>query len=277
MPLIIVPTPVGNLSDMTIRGLEELKKADFIACEDTRHTGILLKKYGISAKLLSYHEHNEKSRSDEIMSYLVQGMTVALVSDAGTPGVSDPGYEVIKRAIDEGHDLDVLPGATAVIPALLLSGLSPQPFTFFGFLPDKKGEREQVLEDLKSVPWTIAFYVSPHKVLRHLASMLEKLGDRRASLVREISKIHQQVLRGTLSTLLEAVDEGLKGEMVLVVEGGAPSETVERWEEQAQKLLDAGLSHRDIVSALNTLGVPKNTSKKWLLELKQNSAEQQEV
>lgn len=277
MPLIIVPTPVGNLSDMTIRGLEELKKADFIACEDTRHTGILLKKYGISAKLLSYHEHNEKSRSDEIMSYLAQGMTVALFSDAGTPGVSDPGYEVIKRAIDEGYDLDVLPGATAVIPALLLSGLSPQPFTFFGFLPDKKGEREQVLEDLKSVPWTIAFYVSPHKVLRHLTSMLEKLGDRRASLVREISKIHQQVLRGTLSTLLEAVDEGLKGEMVLVVEGGAPSETVERWEEHAQKLLDAGLSHRDIVSALNTLGVPKNTSKKWLLERKQNSTEQQEV
>ncbi len=277
MPLIIVPTPVGNLSDMTIRGLEELKKADFIACEDTRHTGILLKKYGISAKLLSYHEHNEKSRSDEIMSYLVQGMTVALVSDAGTPGVSDPGYEVIKRAIDEGHELDVLPGATAVIPALLLSGLSPQPFTFFGFLPDKKGEREQLLEDLKSIPWTIAFYVSPHKVLRHLTSMLERLGDRRVALVREISKIHQQVLRGTISTLLNVVDEGLKGEMVLVVEGGAPYETVELWEEQAQKLLDAGLSNRDIVSALNALGVPKNASKKWLLERKQNSAEQQEV
>lgn len=271
MPLIIVPTPVGNLSDMTIRGIEELKKADIIACEDTRHTGILLKKYGVVAKLLSYHEHNEKSRSDEIMIYLAQDKSVALVSDAGTPGVSDPGYEVIKRAIEEGHVIDVLPGATAVIPAVLLSGISPQPFTFFGFLPDKKGEREQALEGLKSVPWTVAFYVSPHKVVRHLSSMLEKLGDRRASLVREISKIHQEVMRGTLSSLLESIDEGIKGEMVLVVEGASSPGKVEQWEEQAEKLLSAGLSHKDIVAALSALGVPKNTSKKWLLERKQDS------
>lgn len=268
MPLIIVPTPVGNLADMTLRGLEELRKADFIACEDTRHTGILLKRYDISAKLLSCHEHNEKSRADEIMSYLVQGKNVALVSDAGTPGVSDPGYEVIKRAIEEGHELDVLPGPTAVIPAILLSGLLPQPFTFFGFLPDKKGEREQVLEDLKAVPWTIAFYVSPHKILRHLTSILERWGDRKASLVREISKIHQEAIRGTLSELVGKVEEGLKGEMVLVVEGAPPSKGEENWEEQAKKLLEAGLSHKDIVSALHTMGVAKNSSKRWLLEQK---------
>ncbi|SMG24264.1 16S rRNA (cytidine(1402)-2'-O)-methyltransferase [Dethiosulfovibrio salsuginis] len=269
MPLIVIPTPVGNLSDITIRGLEELRRADIIACEDTRHTGILLKKYDISCKLISCHQHNEIARADEIMSYLSQGKNVALVSDAGTPGVSDPGYQVIKRAIEDGFVVDVLPGPTAVIPAILMSGLDPQPFTFFGFLPDKKGEREQVLGNLKDSPWTTVFYVSPHKISRHIESMLEVFGDRKAALVREISKIHQEALRGTFTEILHKVEEGLKGEIVLVVEGSNRSDQGRDWEEQAQRLLEAGLSHRDIVSVLSdTMGVPKNRSKKWLLDRK---------
>lgn len=268
MPLIVIPTPVGNLSDITIRGLEELRGADLVACEDTRHTGILLKRYDISCKLISCHQHNEISRADEITTYLSQGKKVALVSDAGTPGVSDPGYEVIKKAIEAGYEVDVLPGPTAVIPAVLMSGLTPQPFTFFGFLPDKKGERDRVLSTLQS-PWTTVFYVSPHKVCRHIESIIEVWGDRRAALVREISKIHQETLRGYLGEILSRAEEGLKGEMVLVVEGQPPLDQGQNWEERAMELVEEGLPDRDIVSYLQeTMGTPKNSVKKWLLDQK---------
>lgn len=271
MPLIVIPTPVGNLGDMTVRGLEELRIADVIACEDTRHTGVLLKKYDISARLISCHEHNEKGRAEEICRLLADGKRVALVSDAGTPGVSDPGYLVIKKAIEDDYDVDVLPGATAFVPAVLMSGLPPQPCLFYGFLPDKKGERDQVLSDMKDVPWTVIFYVSPHKIARHLSSIANQWGDRRAAMVREISKIHQETTRGTLSRIMEAVENGVKGEIVLVVEGASTSTEISNWEERGEALIAMGLSEREVVSALfETMGVPKNSSKKWILERKKS-------
>lgn len=271
MPLIVIPTPVGNMDDITLRALEELDRADVVACEDTRHSGILLKRHGVEARLLSYHKYNEVSRSEEILDLLACDKRVALISDAGTPGISDPGYEVVKKALDEGYDVDVLPGATAFVPALLLSGVAPHPCLFYGFLPDKEGDRSKVLAELKDLPWTQIFYVSPHKVVRHLSSVISVFGDRRGALIREISKIHQEALRGSLSHILEKAASGLKGEMVLVVEGAGPDlgKAELLWKNRALEMIGEGMSRRDVVSVVSEeFGIPKNPVKKWLLEEK---------
>ncbi len=268
MPLIVVPTPVGNLEDMTLRGLRTLSEADVVACEDTRHTGILLHRHGIQAKLLSYHRHNEVSRTRELLSMLREGQTVVLVSDAGTPGISDPGYEIIRSALDAGLAVDVLPGATAFVPALLLSGLPPQPCLFHGFLPDKTGEREKCLRGLSRIPWTLVFYVSPYKVLSHMDHVLAVFGDRPCALIREISKIHQETLRGSLSQVRTQVSDGVKGELVLVVGGASEDQDFEDWRPKARELVDKGLSDREVLAVLIELGVAKNPAKKWILEQK---------
>ncbi|MCF4112993.1 MULTISPECIES: 16S rRNA (cytidine(1402)-2'-O)-methyltransferase [Dethiosulfovibrio] len=268
MPLIVIPTPVGNMDDITLRALEELGKADVVACEDTRHSGLLLKRHGIDARLLSYHKHNEAGRSEELLDLLARDKRVALISDAGTPGISDPGYEIVRKAVDEGFEIDVLPGATAFVPALILSGLPPHPCLFFGFLSDREGDRTRELAGLKDIPWTLVFYVSPHKVVRHLESMISVFGDRKSALVREISKIHQEALRGSLTAVLRKAESGLKGEMVLIVEGGSvDSEDEEaRWKERALDMVQKGMSLKDVTLALSEeLGIPKNPIKKWLL------------
>ncbi|MBQ7151060.1 MAG: 16S rRNA (cytidine(1402)-2'-O)-methyltransferase [Synergistaceae bacterium] len=220
--LTLVPTPIGNLEDITLRALRVLREADLIACEDTRTSGILLKKYNIKKPLTSFHLHNENNKLDLLLKKLHDGENIAVISDAGTPGISDPGWILLKRALEEGLEVDVLPGASAVLPAVLLSGLEPQPFIFLGFPPEKSGRREKFFEGLKDSPFTLCFYISPHKVEKNLNELLKIFGDRPAALVREISKLHQEAIRGTLTSILERVKQGVKGELVLVISPASP-------------------------------------------------------
>lgn len=269
--LCIVPTPVGNLEDMTPRGVRMLAEADFIACEDTRTSMPLLRRYGISKPLVAYHAFNEKGKTESLVERLLRGEKGALISDAGTPGISDPGYELIRRCIDEGVEITVLPGPTAFVPALVLSGLPPYPFLFYGFLPDKQGERERAILSVASAPWTLIFYVSPHKAEKHLLHLCELLGDRRAALVREISKIYEEARRGILSELAESVRGGVKGELVLVVEGSSgergPSIGLPEWRERAADLAAEGVSSKEVVKIVSEeYSVPKNEVKSFLFQ-----------
>jgi len=268
MPLILIPTPIGNMGDITLRALEELKSADLIACEDTRHSGLLLSRYGIKRPLISYQKFNEQARVDELLARLAKGEKIAVISDAGTPGMSDPGYVVLKAAVEAGLPVDVLPGATAFVPAVLLSGLTPHPFSFVGFLPDGKGERIAELERLKSHPFTMVFYLSPHKAARQMEDFLAVLGDRPCALVREISKVYQESRRGTLATVLASLDDGVKGELVLVVAPAAGDENVsdDVWQAEALALRKAGKPVKKIAEELTVkYSAPKNKIKLWLL------------
>ena len=269
--LCIVPTPVGNLEDMTPRGVRMLAEADFIACEDTRTSMPLLRRYGISKPLVAYHAFNEKGKTESLVERLLRGEKGALISDAGTPGISDPGYELIRRCIEEGVEMTALPGPTAFVPALVLSGLPPYPFLFYGFLPDKQGERERAILSVASAPWTLIFYVSPHKAEKHLLHLCELLGDRRAALVREISKIYEEARRGILSELAESVRGGVKGELVLVVEGASgergPSIGLPDWRERAADLAAEGVSSKEVVKIVSEeYSVPKNEVKSFLFQ-----------
>jgi len=268
--LYLVPTPVGNLEDMTPRAVRMLAEADFIACEDTRTSLPLLRRYGVSKPLVAYHAFNEKGKTEALLERLLSGENGALISDAGTPGISDPGYQLIRRCIDEGIEISALPGPTAFVPALVLSGLPPYPFLFYGFLPDKQGERERAILSAAALPWTLVFYVSPHKAEKHLLHLLELLGDRKAALVREISKIYEEARRGTLSYLAESVREGVKGELVLVVEGAAGERErtdLPDWRERAKTLAANGVSSREVVKILaEEYSVSKNEVKSFLFQ-----------
>ena len=269
MPLVIVPTPVGNLEDMTLRGLRELREADLIACEDTRHTLKLLNHFEIKKPLLSCHEHNEAERVQQLMSRLEAGEKVALVSDAGTPGLSDPGSVIIRAAMERGLPYDVLPGANALLPALLLSGLEMDSFLFVGFLKGQQGEKKKRLQELASARETLVFYMSPHRLLRELALMGSVLGDRKAVLVREISKIHQETIKGTLLTFCDTMPEDkIRGEFVCVVEGAGECPVEESgWQEEAMTLAARGDSIKDISALLAPkYAVQKNKIKKFILE-----------
>ena len=267
MPLTLVPTPIGNLEDMTLRALRVLREADIIACEDTRTSGILLRHYDITdKKLISFHVHNENERVNYLLSELRNGKRIAVISDAGTPGISDPGWILLKRALDEGLASDVLPGPSAVIPAVLMSGLTPQPFMFIGFPPEKHNERMKLFESLKNLKSTLCFYVSPHKADKHISDMLAVFGNRKAALIREISKVFQESIRDSLSGILTRISEGVKGELVLVVEGCTDETQNDSWKSEAQRMLDEGLSVKDIVSAIEErYRVPKNEIKKYIL------------
>jgi len=217
----VVATPIGNLGDMTHRAVEVLRAVDIIASEDTRRTRKLLSHYEIRTSLVAYHEHNEERAAAAIVGRIVAGEDVALVSDAGTPLISDPGYRIVELAVSRGVPVLTVPGASAVVAALSVSGLPPMPFHFEGFLPRKTGARRRKLERLDRLGCTLVFYVSPHRVEAVLGDALEVLGDRRAALARELTKVHEEVLRGSLRELLEAsAERALKGEMVLLVEGG---------------------------------------------------------
>ena len=218
--LYFVPTPVGNLKDMTFRAVEILKEVDVILAEDTRNSGILLKHYEIETPMRAYHMHNEHQATDDIVRQLNDGQQIALITDAGTPGISDPGYFLAKACVDHQILIECLPGATAFVPALVVSGLPNNEFTFVGFLPVKKGRKTKI-ESLINEKNTLIFYESPHKISRTLKDLSENFGaDRRASLSREISKKFEETLRGTLAELTEITEKrNLKGEMVLIVEG----------------------------------------------------------
>jgi 16S rRNA (cytidine1402-2'-O)-methyltransferase len=220
--LIVVPTPIGNLGDITARALASLQEADVVYAEDTRRSRALLQHFGIRKPLRSLFVGNEKEKSMLALGDLEVGRTVALVSDAGTPGVSDPGAFLIQAAIAGGVRVEVLPGPQAILPALLLSGLPPAPFTFVGFLPRAPQARRAALAELTRTPWTLVFYEAPHRLGRTLADMLDILGERPAAVVREISKLHEESRRGTLAELARwAQAEEVRGEVAVVVGGGA--------------------------------------------------------
>lgn len=218
--LYLVPTPIGNMGDITARAREVLSQVELIACEDTRHSGGLLKKLDIKKRMISYHEFNERSRADQIARRISEGASVAVITDGGSPGISDPAYRVVRAAIEAGIEIEPLPGATAIIPALTASGLPTDRFFFEGFLPAKSAARKTRLAKVSGFEHTLIFYESPHRVGKSLGDMLEVLGDRQACLAREISKKFEQFVRGNLSELVEQFAERkVKGEIVLVVAG----------------------------------------------------------
>jgi len=218
--LLLVATPLGNLGDIAVRSLEALRSADAVLCEDTRRTGLLFKLLGINAPLQPYHAHNEHAVLTRVVEQIRNGRTIVLVSDAGTPGVSDPGFLLVRALLEQGLEVDVLPGPTALIPALLLSGFPCDRFVFEGFLPLKKGRKTRI-ESLRSESRTVVLYESPHRILRTLGELKTALGpERRACLARELTKLHQETLRLSLGELEAACTQRPpKGEMVLVIEG----------------------------------------------------------
>lgn len=216
--LYLIPTPIGNLDDITIRSLKLLREVDILLCEDTRVTGSLLKKYDIKQKLISCHEYNEDSIKYDVVKYIQEGLKVGLVTDQGSPIISDPGFRVVQEVIDNGYSVIGLPGATAFVPALISSGIAPSKFLFYGFLNSKNSKQKQELESLKLYPYTMIFYEAPHRIINTLENMRKIFGNRHISLSREISKLYEEIYRGTIDEVLENFDK-LKGEFVLIVEG----------------------------------------------------------
>jgi len=220
--LYLVATPIGNLKDISQRALDTLQAADLIACEDTRHSAKLLNAYGVSKKLVSYHDHNENSRSEELIELLKKGSSIALISDAGTPLINDPGYVIVQSARNAGIKVIPVPGAVAFVNAAIVSGLKTENLFFGGFLPSRKGERRRYLQSVATIPATLLFYESPHRLAKSLADCAEILGPRNAAVVRELTKIHEEVVNGNLEELASRYSPNeAKGEIVLVVEGYA--------------------------------------------------------
>ncbi|EOT4862673.1 TPA: 16S rRNA (cytidine(1402)-2'-O)-methyltransferase [Streptococcus pyogenes] len=218
--LYLVPTPIGNLQDMTFRAVATLKEVDFICAEDTRNTGLLLKHFDIATKQISFHEHNAYEKIPDLIDLLISGRSLAQVSDAGMPSISDPGHDLVKAAIDNDIAVVALPGASAGITALIASGLAPQPHIFYGFLPRKAGQQKSFFESKSLYPETQIFYESPYRVKDTLANMLTCYGDRQVVLVRELTKLFEEYQRGSISEILSYLEETpLKGECLLIVSG----------------------------------------------------------
>lgn len=230
--IYLVATPIGNLEDITLRAIRVLKEVDLIAAEDTRHTLKLLNHLEITKPLISYYKQNEKIKSNILIDKVLKGENIAIVSDAGTPGISDPGEEIVKEAIKNKIEIIPIPGACAAINALIASGISTKQFTFIGFLPANKKEKQEKLKEIQKMNQTLIFYEAPHKLINTLESIKEILGERTISLAREISKIHEEHLRGKISEILEKIDNP-KGEYVIIVEGNNKSE-----KEQKQEILN---------------------------------------
>lgn len=214
----LIPTPIGNLEDITLRAVNTLKMVEVIFSEDTRVTSLLLNHLNIKKKLISSHEYNEKENKDKFLKYLDDGHDVGIVTDRGTPIISDPGYDLVKIAIEKGYNVVGLPGPTALIPALITSGLNPSPFLFYGFLNSKHSKRNKELEELKKEKATIIFYESPHRLKETLEDIYKVFGNRRISISKEISKKYEEVVRGTIVDVIDKFDN-IKGEFVVVVEG----------------------------------------------------------
>jgi 16S rRNA (cytidine1402-2'-O)-methyltransferase len=218
--LYLVATPIGNLEDITYRALRVLGEVDLIACEDTRHTRGLLTHFGIDTKTVSYHEHNEHERAAELASMLAGGMSVAVVSDAGTPGINDPGFRLVRACIEQGISVVPVPGATAFVAALVASGLPTDEFYFCGFLPARAHARRLRLADLRAITATLVFYETPHRIAAALADAREILGEREAAVARELTKLHEEIARGRLTELIARFsgEQAARGEMVLIID-----------------------------------------------------------
>ena len=247
--LYIISTPIGNLEDITLRALRILKEVDLIAAEDTRHSSKLLNHYGISKPLISYWSEKEKVRSNEIIEKLKSGLSVALISDAGTPGISDPGAVLIKNAIEEDINIIPVPGPSAVIAALSASGISAEEFTFIGFLPPKESHRQKRLKELSLEMRTLIFYEAPHRIFETLADMEEILGQRNAALVKEITKIHEEIIRGSLTDVVDALENRtIAGEYVIIVEGKTKvSLTDDEALDEIRSLMKKGKGRKELI------------------------------
>jgi 16S rRNA (cytidine1402-2'-O)-methyltransferase len=259
--LYIVATPIGNLEDITLRALRVLKEVDVVAAEDTRHTQILLSHYDIHTPLTSYHEHNEKTKSQELVTRLARGQNVALVSDAGTPAISDPGFRLIAQAIRAGVRIIPVPGASALTAVLSASGLPTDRFVFEGFLPARKTQRRERLQTLRDETRTLIFYEAPHRLKDTLGDIRELLGNREAVLAREVSKIHEEFLRGPVSELVRALGGGdIRGEVTLIISGssGLPGVSEDRLKAEILELKGKGLRVKEIAEVLGEkFGYPK--------------------
>jgi 16S rRNA (cytidine1402-2'-O)-methyltransferase len=226
--LTLVATPIGNLGDMTHRAVEVLRSAHTILAEDTRHSRRLLDHYGISARPVAYHDHNKERVTPGIIEDLLAGKSVAVITDAGTPGISDPGFYVVRAAIEAGVPVTAAPGASAATTALVLSGFPTDRFVFEGFTPKKKGELARTMESLGEEPRTVIFYVAPHQLIKVLETIAEVLPERRVAVARELTKIHEEIIRGTAAELLERYrNRRVRGEIVLLV-SGAPKKRAHR-------------------------------------------------
>ena len=263
--LYLVATPIGNLEDITIRALNVLRSVDLIAAEDTRHTLGLLNHFEISKPLISYYKQTEKARSEVLISKLLEGKNIAVVSDAGTPGISDPGEEIVRQAIENDIKIVPIPGACAFVNAIIASGMSTREFEFIGFLSVNKKEKEEKLEQIKYDTRTLVFYEAPHKLKSTLEAMLKVLGDRKIVLARELTKIHEEYIRGTLSTVLEQIVD-IKGEFAIIIEGNSISKKDLKINELNSKSLEEhykyyeeqGLEKKEIIKRI---AKDRNTNK----------------
>lgn len=252
--LYLVPTPIGNLGDMTFRSIEVLKNSEVIFSEDTRESKKLLDYYGIDKKLIANHKFNEDIMYNKIISYLDQGFNVSIITDRGTPCISDPGYVSVYQIIKKGYNVICLPGATAFTPALVTSGLNPNRFLFYGFLSSKKSEKKKELEDLKNLKYTLIFYESPFRVLDTLNLIKDVMGDRNISISREISKKHEEIYRGSISNVLLELTEP-KGEFVIIVEENKEEINYDNIDiiDHVKELIKAGLLEKDAIKEVSKL------------------------
>lgn len=260
--LVLVGTPIGNLADLSPRAAQALGEADLVAAEDTRRSRVLLDHIGVRVAMTSYHDHNEATRTDELLDRVLAGQTVAVVTDAGTPGLADPGYRLVRAAVQRGVPVESVPGPAAALQALVLSGLPMDRFCFEGFLPRKAGARAQALAALAEEARTLVFYVTPHRAAEDLAAMAEAFGERDAAVARELTKRHEEVWHATLPELAERAAQGVRGELTVVV-AGAPAQTgadVDAAElvERVRRLLAAGEDKKPAIARVaEAAGVPK--------------------
>lgn len=249
--LYLVATPIGNLQDISQRAVDVLKMVDLIACEDTRHTQKLLNHAGIKNRLISYHEHNEARRADELVDRLLKGKSIAVVSDAGMPGISDPGFRIVQKALESSMPVVPIPGPSAFVTALAASGVPTNTFLFSGFLPARKGERRKRLAELSTIPATLCFYEAPHRLAASLTDCLDILGDRQAVIARELTKIHEEFIRGTLAELYAAVRSApIKGEIVLIVDQARDETVLHTSVSLAERVAELEAAGQDRKSAL---------------------------
>lgn len=276
--LYLVPTPIGNLKDITLRALEVLKKVDIIACEDTRQSLKLLNHFEIKKTLISYHKHNENGKSEDIIEMILQGKSVAVISDAGTPGISDPGAILVKRCVENQIEFEVLPGATAITTALVYSGLNTDRFIFIGFLPRENKDKKKVVESVIDRTETIILYEAPHRIRQTLTFLRNQLGNRNISVCRELTKLHETIIRGTLDEVIELYnEENPRGEYVLVVDGKNEEEILmenrARWqdisiEEHIKSYMESGIEKKDAIKMVaKERGIHKSEVYKFSVDL----------
>ena len=271
--LFVVSTPIGNLEDITLRAVTVLKDCDVIACEDTRNTKKLLTRYGIETPLTSYHEHNEVEKSPKLLERLKDGKDVALVSDAGTPSVSDPGWRLVNLSIENNIEVVPIPGPSAVLSALVVSGLPTDSFLFLGFFPKSVGKKKELLKDVKSYPYTMVFYESARRLSRTLSLMLEILGDRNICIAREMTKLYEEVIRGSVSEVISILSkkESVKGEVTIVLEGsgeGRGEISTEEVQRTLRTMKESGTALSDAVRTVcESSGALKNSVYRIALEI----------